>query len=74
MHRKDDQYSPRLFLVVQNDFVRWRLVSAQKHFAHGAGQKGRINCGPAPSARSGHGRGGRAVTSSENKFYKSPQL
>jgi hypothetical protein len=38
MHRKDDRYSPKLFLDAENDVPAYKIVSAQKSFALSAGR------------------------------------
>jgi hypothetical protein len=56
MHRKDDQYSPILLLVMENDCVELRIVSAQKPSPiHCAVTSRSPGSGNRPG-RAGHGR------------------
>jgi hypothetical protein len=74
MHRKDDQYSPILFLDAENDVPACEIVSAQKSVAPGASRKrDRLQAGAINPARKWPVRAA-ASAGSDNKFYKSPHV
>lgn len=74
MHRKDDQYSPILFLDTENDVSVCEIFSAQRSAAPGAGRKSdRSQADAINPARKWPVRGA-ATAGSDNKFYKSPHV
>jgi hypothetical protein len=74
MHRKDDQYSPSLFLDAENDFEVYEIVSGQKSFVRPADRNFEQPRAGAINLARIRPTGRIAPAGSDTKFYKSPQL